>query len=361
MAPPGLAESWDNPGLQVGDPAATISRIMVALDATPTVIESALASDCNLLVTHHPLIFTAQKSISAATPLGGMIHSAIRAGLAVASMHTNYDCAEEGLNDQLAERIGLSGCVPLQVTSRRELAKLVVYVPGEHLERVRSALLPHGEVLGAYGGCSFSAPGEGTFTPLEGASPFIGSVGAQERVAEYRLELLVDRTALPRAVKALVAAHPYEEPAYDVYPLLNEGRPFGMGRIGRLPEPVSLISFAARLRRDLAAPGLRFVGNPDLSLSKVALCSGSGASLLRTSVRAGADVLVTGDIKYHEAREAEDLGIALIDAGHFPTEIIMVEAVSERLGKMLVEAGFAGCKVMPCRVETDPFKNLLKD
>ena len=361
MAPPGLAESWDNPGLQVGDPAATISRIMVALDATPAVIQSALVSDCNLLVTHHPLIFTAQKSISATTPLGGMIHAAIRGGLAVASMHTNYDCAEGGLNDLLAERIGLSGCMPLQVTSRSELTKLVVYVPGEHLEKVRSALLPHGEVLGAYVGCSFSAPGEGTFTPLEGADPFIGSVGAQERVAEYRLELLVDRAAVPRAVKTLVAAHPYEEPAYDVYPLLNEGHPFGMGRIGRLPEPVSLASFAARLRRVLAAPGLRFVGNPDLPLSKVALCSGSGASLLRTSVRSGADVLVTGDVKYHEAREAEDLGIALIDAGHFPTEIIMVEAVSERLGKMLVEAGFAGCKVMPCCVETDPFKNLLKD
>jgi hypothetical protein len=168
-----------------------------------------------------------------------MIHAAIRGGLAVASMHTNYDCAEGGLNDLLAERIGLSGCIPLQVTSRRELTKLVVYVPGEHLERVRSALLPHGEVLGAYGDCSFSAPGEGTFTPLEGANPFIGSVDVQERVAEYRLELLVDRAALPRAVKALVTSHPYEEPAYDVYPLLNEGHPFGMdvsaGCLSRFP------------------------------------------------------------------------------------------------------------------------------
>lgn len=359
MAPPGLAESWDNSGLQLGDPTATISRIMVALDATPAVIESALASACNLLVTHHPLIFTAQKSISAATPLGSVIHTAIRGNLAVVSMHTNFDCAEGGLNDLLAERIGLSTCIPLQVTSTRELAKLVVYVPEDYLEPVRSALLPHGEVLGAYGGCSFSSPGEGTFTPLAGATPFMGSVGRQERVAECRLELLVERSALPRAIKTLLASHPYEEPAYDVYPLLNEGRSFGLGRIGRLAEPITLASLAARLRHDLAAPGLRFVGDADAVVRKVALCSGAGASLLRTSVRAGADVLVTGDVKYHEAREAEDLGIALIDAGHFPTEIIMVEAVTERLARMLAEAGCAECQVLPCRCEYDPLKTLL--
>jgi len=357
MAPPGLAESWDNPGLQVGDPQATISRIMVALDATPPVIETALASDCNLLITHHPLIFTAQKSISTATPQGASIHAAIRGGLSVVSMHTNYDCAEGGLNDLLAARIGLSNCVPLQITSVRELVKLVVFVPEEHLEQVRAALLPHAEVLGAYTGCSFSAPGTGTFTPLAGAHPFIGTVGAQERVAEFRLELLLDRAVLPRAIKALVAAHPYEEPAFDIYPLLNEGHKLGLGRIGRLPEPVSLAAFSMRLRQDLAAPGLRFVGKPDALVGKVALCSGSGASLLRIAVRAGADVLVTGDVKYHEAREAEDLGIALVDAGHFPTEIIMVDAVAERLSRTLAEAGYTGCEVVPCSVETDPFKN----
>lgn len=361
MAPSALAESWDNSGLQLGDPAADITRIMVSLDATPAVIASALESRCNLLVTHHPLIFTPQKSLSAATPLGGLIHAAIRNNLAVVSMHTSYDCAEGGLNDLLAERIGLSGCGPLQVTSRTELAKLVVYVPREQLESVRSALLPHAEQLGPYGGCSFSAPGEGTFTPLDGANPFIGSVGSRERVAECRLELLVDRGRVPRAVKALLAAHPYEEPAFDLYPLLNEGRPSGLGRVGRLPVPLSLVELADHLRRELDAPGLRFVGAPDSPLSRVALCSGSGASLLRAALRAGAQVLVTGDVKYHEAREAEELGIALIDAGHFPTEIIMVEEVSRRLGSLLARAGYDACQVVPCRLERDPFRILQTD
>src|ERR1035438_10389930 len=174
MAPAGLAESWDNSGLQLGDPVAEISRIMVALDATPAVVESALSSGCQLLVTHHPLIFKALKTISAATAQGRLIHAAIRGGLGVISMHTNYDIAEGGLNDVLAERIGLAGCTPLQLTASQQLVKLVVFVPQDHLDQVRLALLAHAEELGAYHGCSFAAPGEGTFTPLDGAHPYIG-------------------------------------------------------------------------------------------------------------------------------------------------------------------------------------------
>ena len=161
---------------------------------------------------------------------------------------------------------------------------------------------------------------------------------------------------LPRAVKALLAAHPYEEPAFDIYPLLNEGEKQGLGRIGRLPEPVTLGEYAGRLREILSAPALRYVGDPAAMISKVALCSGSGASLLHEAVRAGADLLVTGDVKYHEARDAEDLGIALIDAGHFPTEIIMVNEIAERLGLALVTAGYTDCQVEACRTEMDPFR-----
>lgn len=355
MAPPGLAESWDNPGLQVGDPTIEVSRIMVALDATPVVIQSALTSSCQLLLTHHPLIFKAQKSISTATSQGKSIHAAIRGGLAVVCMHTNYDCAEGGLNDVLARYLGLCSCQPLHVTGTQELVKLVVFVPEEQLERVREELLPFGESLGAYRECSFAAPGEGTFSPQKGAQPFIGSVGTRERVAEVRLELLLDRKNLSRALKALMSAHPYEEPAFDVYPLLNEGRTSGLGRIGKLPEPVTLAAFAARAAESLRTPGLRYIGDPDRVLKRVALCSGSGASLMHDAVRAGADVLLTGDVKYHEARDAQELGIALIDAGHFPTEIIMVDAVVSQLQQMLEQAGAKDCQVLPCCVESDPF------
>ena len=357
IAPPSLAESWDNPGLQVGDPAAHVSRIMVALDPTATVIESALQAGCQLLVTHHPLIFKALKSVSTATPQGRAIFSAIRGGLGIIGMHTNYDIAEGGLNDLLAGKLGLTAAEPLQITGAQELVKLVVFVPEEHLEQLRDALLPHAESLGAYRDCSFVADGEGTFTPQEGAKPFIGETGRREKVNEFRLELLLDRAKITPAVKALLAAHPYEEPAFDLYPLHNKGKQLGLGRIGSLPDTVSLAGFAAQTATRLEAPGTRFSGDPATSIRKVALCSGSGASVLRAAVRAGADVLVTGDVKYHDARDAEDLGIALIDAGHFATEIIMAEGMRQQLDQKLTEAGF-DVQVVACTVEQDPFRYL---
>jgi len=358
IAPATLAESWDNPGLQVGDPSTEVSRIMVALDATPTVIESALQADCQLLVTHHPLIFKPQKTISTTTTQGKSIHTAILGGLAIACLHTNYDIAGGGLNDLLSECLGLQNCSPLQLTTPQELVKLVVFVPDEHLDRIRVALFPFTESLGMYHDCSFSTAGEGTFTPGDGAKPFVGRVGTREEVREQRLELLLDRVQLPQALKALFAAHPYEEPAFDIYPLHNKGKEYGLGRIGYLPEATTLVDYATRVAMLLGAQGTRFVGHPTDKLKKIAICSGSGASVMRSAVRAGAHVLVTGDVKYHEARDAEELGIALIDAGHFHTEIIMAAAVRTRLLNMLTDAGFDECQAIACTVETDPFQYL---
>lgn len=357
IAPVSLAEEWDNPGLQVGDPGAEANRIMVALDPTSDVIASAIASSCQILVTHHPLIFKPLKSISTATRQGTLIHTAIRAGLSIVSMHTNYDIASGGLNDLLSKKLGLSACVPLQYTTAQELVKLVVFVPTDYIEPIKSALFPYAESLGNYRDCSFASGGEGTFTPLEGAEPFTGKVGIPQKVSEQRFELLLERRNLPRAIQALMAAHPYEDPAYDVYSLLNEGEKLGMGRIGHLSDTVSLGDFVEQIKKTLPAPGLRYVGDPSARLSKVALCSGSGASLLHEAARAGADVLVTGDVKYHEARDAQDLGIVLIDAGHFPTEIIMVAEMTERIATALFAAGYKDCQVVPCTVETDPFNN----
>ena len=351
-----MAEAWDNPGLQIGDPFADVGRIMVALDPTSEVIDSAIAASCQLLVTHHPLIFKPLNSISTATPHGASIQKAIKGGLSILSLHTNYDIASGGLNDLLAGKLGLSNCVPLKITATCEMVKLVVFVPGDHLERLRSALFPFCATQGMYRDCSFAVGGVGTFTPLDGAEPFTGTVGVLARVPEERLEVQILRASLPRAVKALLAAHPYEEPAFDIYPLLNEGEKLGLGRIGSLPESLTLAEYADRLKKNLSAPALRYVGDPDTRIAKVALCSGSGASLLRDAARSGADLLVTGDVKYHEARNAEELGIALIDAGHFPTEIIMVNEVTERLGRALTAAGYTDCRVEACRAEMDPFR-----
>lgn len=354
-----LAEEWDNVGLQLGDPSTEIKRVMVALDPLPQVISSALAQHCQLLVTHHPLIFSPLRQITTATSTGKSVLQAARGGLSLLAMHTNYDIAQDGLNDLLASRINLNRTRPLKLISRTELAKLVVFVPSEQLSSLRTALLPHAESIGNYCNCSFSASGEGTFFPLEGARPSIGTVGKQETVCEERLEILVRKDQLPRAIRTLRAVHPYEEPAYDCYPLMNESAPLGLGRIGTLPEPVTLSEWAVTVACQLGCESIRYVGDPSRQVSTIALCSGSGASLLRDAVRSGADLLLTADIKYHEAREAEAQGLALMDAGHFGTEAIMAEAIRAFLDKALTQAGFA-VELFCAPNESDPFKTIIR-
>ncbi len=353
-----LAEEWDNVGLQVGDPTAELSRIMVALDPLPTVIDEAITLNCQLLVTHHPLIFSPLRQITASTSTGSSIIKAVRGGLALLAMHTNYDIAHGGLNDLLATRIGLHTTRPLKITARDELVKLVVFVPAEQLDMVRLALLPHTAAIGNYRNCSFSAAGEGTFLPLEGARPAIGSIGTMGTVMEQRLELLIRRDQLAKAVKTMLTVHPYEEPAFDCYPLLNESSSVGLGRIGRLAEQANLGELATTIAQQLGCSDIRLVGDPARKISTVAVCSGSGASLLHDAVRAGADLLLTGDVKYHEAREAELQGIAVLDAGHFSTEQLMVDAIRAYLETSLATSG-CQLEIVSSRREQNPFTNVV--
>ena len=357
IAPPSLAEEWDNVGLQVGDTTTEIERIMVALDPGLPAIDAAIQNSCQLLLTHHPFIFKPLKRITSGDETGRLIQKSIRCGLAVMSLHTNYDTAANGINDLLAHALGLQNLSPLRIVRREELLKLVVYIPLTHRDAVMEELLKYGSVQGHYAECSFSTAGTGTFRPLAGATPFIGTKDIRETVAESRFEILLPRTGLQSALKALYKVHPYEEPAFDVVPLLNEGEAAGIGRIGLLPVPLPLRDFAAQVKQNLATNSVRVVGDLDRQTFKIAICGGSGISLLHEAVRAGADTFVTGDIKYHEAREAEALGINLIDAGHFATEHLMVAGLSTQLGLELKKRKF-DAEVLRCSVETDPFVTL---
>lgn len=358
LAPQTLAESWDAVGLQVGDPAQTISRIMTALDPGPPAVEAAIASRCQLLVAHHPFIFKPLPRLSAADPGTPLILRAVRNELAVVSLHTNYDSAAGGLNDLLAARLGVTSCKPLTETVREELVKLAVFVPKGFEEQVMEALFRFSGVIGNYRDCSFRVDGTGTFLPLEGAKPFRGSEGRRECVDEARIEVLLRAADLGKATEALLAAHPYEEPAYDLYPLLNRGRGFGLGRIGVLAEPAALEEYAAHVGKRLGLRSLRYVGDPGRTVRSVALCSGSGASLLHEAKRRGADLLVTGDVKYHEARTAEELGLAVIDAGHFGTEIIAAEGLATALDSECRRRRYE-VEVLCCRDERDPFRAII--
>ena len=341
-------------GLQVGDPSGPAGKIMVALDPGRDAVEAAVAQSCHLLLTHHPFIFTPLKKISLSEPAGQLIALAIRNDLAVVSLHTNLDVASGGVNDFLAGLLGVTACAPLKVADQEELVKLSVFVPQGSEDPVLEALFRFSGGIGNYRDCSFRSPGIGTFRPLEGARPFIGATGKRESVAENRVEVLLRRDDLAAALQALRKAHPYEEPAFDVYPLLNRGKATGLGRIGVLEKEATLAGYAAFVKERLGAHGVKYVGPAGRTVRKVALCGGSGSSLLRDAWRQGADLLVTGDVRYHDARDAETLGVALLDAGHFATEFPMVRGVAEALRSELGEKKF-DAEVLECSGEREPF------
>lgn len=326
-----LAEDWDNVGLQLGDPQATIERIMVALEPTEAVIDEAIQAGCQLLITHHPLLFKPLKQISATTPVGRTIIKALQGNLAVIAMHTNYDAALGGLNHILSERLGFSNTMPLKPLPEDNLLKFSIYVPESHHAIIVEALLPYTYILDNYADCTFTSYGDGTFRPLPGAQPTIGSVGKTEHVREGKLEFLLDPRKLEAVLQVIKTKHPYEAPAYEFFPVRRGASSGSIGLIARLNVPERLQDFARDIAIRLAAPGLRFSGHSDTPVQTIAFCSGSGASLIDSALRVGADVLITGDIKYHDAHHALAAGLCLIDAGHFNTEIIMVDAVASFL------------------------------
>lgn len=352
---PELAEDWDNVGLQVGDPGRALDRVMVALDPGLEAVEAARDAGAQALVTHHPLLFKPVKRLTPDDAVGKVLWAAVRDDVAIISAHTNLDCAVDGLNSWLAQKMGVEQAVPLQAVAGDYL-KLVVFVPVGHEDAVADALFSAGGgQIGAYDQCSFRSSGEGTFRPGPGTQPYIGTVGQREKAEEVRLETIIPKRKLLRVLEKMQKAHPYEEVSYDLLPLQNQVPGAGLGRIGRLAQQASLGEFAARVKDFLGCDHLRLIGADQMPVRKVALCGGSGAFLLQTAHRQGADVLVTGDVKYHEARQAEELGIALIDAGHFATEQLMIEQVTQSLQAAARQLNW-GVAFEAYTGEEDPFR-----
>jgi dinuclear metal center YbgI/SA1388 family protein len=351
-----LAEEWDNVGLQVGEAAAELKCALICLDPNEKALEAAVTAGAQAIVAHHPLMFRPLRSLVPADETGRVLFRAVREGIAILCAHTNLDRGRNGLNDWLAERLGVAETRPLAAGG--ELLKLVVFVPAGYDGPVADALFAAGAgEVGRYDRCSFRSPGTGTFRPGAGTSPFIGREGETEAVRELRLETVLPREAAHRAVERMLKAHPYEEVAYDLIPLSNRRSDVGLGRIGRLEQALPLGEFALQVKAALGADALRLVGEAGRRVAKVALCGGSGSSLLAEAVRQGADVLVTGDVKYHEAKNAESQGLALIDAGHFATEQLVVAGLSAVLRR---EAEKKGLNVVfhEMKGESDPFRTI---
>jgi dinuclear metal center YbgI/SA1388 family protein len=354
IAPPRLQEEADRSGLAAGDPAAEVRRIVLALDATVPAVRYAAARGAGLLLCHHPPIYRPVTTLREDRPPGDVLAAAIRAGVAIYAAHTSFDSAPGGMSDYVAARVGVATTVPLSPSARDHYFKLVTFVPEDHAEAVAQAIFDAGGgVIGRYSHCAFRHPGTGSFLPLAGADPYSGTKGELSREAEHRLEVRVPRDRLSAIVAAMRAAHPYDEVAYDVHPIVG-GDPWGLGRVGDLDAPTDLAAFARRVKEALALPAVRVTGDPGAFIARVAVCTGAGASVLERAAHARASVLVTGDVTYHVARDAERLGIALVDAGHFGTEAIFAAAMGPHLSRRLAAAGLA-IELDPFPGERDPF------
>ncbi len=330
MAPLMMAENWDNVGLLVGKNDQMVDSALLTVDVTMPVIEEAVELGATLLISHHPFPFRALKRICTDTANGAMLAKLFKQDIAVYAAHTNLDRANGGVNAALAKCLGLTDQAPI-LPFPEPLVKIVVYVPAGYEEAVRLAMCNAGAGhIGNYCDCAFRTKGLGTYTPGEGSRPFLGEVAKLSTVEEFRLETVSPANLTSAVVKAMIAVHPYEEVAYDVLPLQNTIMNGGLGRLGMLPEAMTLTDFSFRVKTALGVSGVRVYGAAD-RVRKVAVCGGAGMECAAAAVAAGADVLVTGDIRYHDAQEALAQRICLIDAGHFETEYPVLQELQSYL------------------------------
>jgi dinuclear metal center YbgI/SA1388 family protein len=349
FAPAATAAEWDNVGLLLGDQAAPVASVMTCLTVTPDVAEEAARERVSLIVSHHPILFRGAKRLTATTADGKVVLPLARAGIAVYSPHTAFDNCPGGINDILCRRLGVVNPVPLRPREGARHFKLVVFVPESDLGKVSDAVFAAGAgVIGQYNECSFRLAGTGTFFGTDATNPTVGQKGRREEVSEWRFEVIVPERLLGPVVAAMRKAHSYEEPAFDVYPL-RPGTSGGEGRIGELANPTTLGELANRAKRELGAASVQVVGDLSRSVRKVAVACGAAGEFLSDSIRADADVFLSGELRFHDALTARGAGIGVILPGHYATERPAVEELAAKLA-----ADWPGVAAWASRAERDP-------
>ena len=355
IAPPQLAQAWDNVGLLAGAPNAACTGVLLCIDLTEAVLAEAQRRKVNLVAAYHPPIFKPiSRLLACRDEQESVVFGAIAGGIAVYAMHTALDAAEGGANDVLARLCGVKEAKPFApATSDRDRCKVVVFVPPEHVDEVaKAAFEAGGGLIGEYRCCSFRTAGEGTFFGGEKAHPTVGQAGRLERVGEVRLEFVVAADRVAAAVEAARARHPYEEPAIDVYPLKPLAGPVGMGRAGRLTQPTSLRDLAKRLAQATGAETVQIVGRPNRKVGSVAVCVGAAGRLpLESQAARSCDVVVTGEIRHHDALAMQRAGMAAIALGHWASERPALASVANRLRGRL-----PGLAVRISRADRCPFR-----
>lgn len=324
LAPRSYQEAYDNSGLLTGTSDQEVTGILVTLDCTEAVVQEAIDNTCNLIIAHHPIVFKGLKKLTGSNYVERTVIKAIQHSVAIYAIHTNLDNVHTGVNRKIADKIGLTN---LQILAPKPstLVKLVTFIPSAHVESVLAALYEAGAgQIGNYKNCSFQLEGTGSFMPNEEANPHIGSANKQEFVNEVRVEVILPAHAQETVMAALRNSHPYEEVAYYITPLANLNQEVGSGMVGELPNPEAPLDFLNRLKRDMNLTVIRHTQIPDKPIQKVAVCGGSGSFLLPNALRAGAQVFVTADFKYHEFFDADNR-IIIADIGHYESEVFTKE------------------------------------
>lgn len=352
FAPLPLQDGFDNAGLQVGLTETEVTGVLLCLDVTEKIVDEAVALGCNLIVSHHPLIFSPLKKITGATYVERCVMKAMAAGIAIYSAHTNIDNAIGGVNYRIAEKLGLKNLKVL-VPKEDSLLKLSVYVPVSAADEVRAALFAAGcGSIGNYDSCSYNVNGFGTFKAGEEANPYCGSKGVLHKEEEVRIDTIMPIYIKGRAIKALLASHPYEEPAYDIYPLKNKWETVGSGVIGELDEPVDELEFLQHIKNRFNVGSLRHTPLLGKKVKRVALCGGAGGSFASAALSAGADLYLTGEARYHDLF-SYDGKMLLAVIGHYESEQYTMDIFKE-----IINDAFPQVEVRTTENNTNPIQYL---
>jgi len=352
LAPMALQEDYDNAGLLVGNKDMFVTGVLLTIDVTEEVVDEAIRKGCNFIISHHPLIFRGIKQLTGADDIQNCIIKAIKNDIAVYAAHTNIDNALIGVNGKIAEKIGLKNLQILQPKSN-VLLKLVTFIPKQYVSEVRTALFEAGAGnIGNYDNCSFGMEGIGTFRANENANPYVGEKLEQHYEEETRIEVILPEYLKPKIISALIKAHPYEEPAYDLIPLENDWKDSGAGAIGNLETETDEIEFLNHLKSVFHLETLKYTALLGKKIKKVAVCGGSGSQFLKDAIHAGADIYISADFKYHEFFDAKNK-ILIADIGHYESEQFTKEVFYEVITKKIPT--FA---VQISDINTNPIKYL---
>ncbi len=353
LAPLAYQEDYDNSGLIIGHPDKEISSALVSLDCTEAVVDDAIAKGCQVIISHHPIVFKGLKKLNGKTYVERVTEKAIKNNIAIYAIHTNLDAVSHGVNARICETLGLTDCRIL-APKQGLLKKLVTYVPANYADKVRAAIFAAGAgQIGNYSECSFNTEGTGTFKAGENTEPFVGEKGVLQKEPEVKIETVYPANLENKILVALLMEHPYEEVAYDLYPITNQLTTVGSGMVGELAEPMDELAFLQMVKYKMGCGAIRYTKLRNKTVKRVAVCGGSGSFLLKNAISAGADVFVTADFKYHEFFDAEEK-LVIADIGHFESEQFTQNLLVE-----IIRKKFANFAVRLTEVNTNPIKYLI--